>query len=319
MEIKVFKKGDKSFSIDTEKVYQIVGKYDADAPDGFKRERTTKTLEDPVVGSTTSTLLSFDSSKNMYDLGMDINSALLRKVYPEEDDRKKAVASIKKNIYDHLVTIYQGETLKPTNFDFWDNFTYTYSLDTVLDARKPIDRFILFYSILSGKLAPTEFSSDPQFKTSAQFGVECKDEVVDISTKRQLDNSKARAKFINLLDEDKEGLLKLLDWIGIKGLDKADEALLNSVFVNWMSKDEEQNTKQFLSVYDEYYKNNSGKKVIEAYTELKKAMKKNLVTVSKEGVLFGDILLENPKDLKQAAKEIASSNTYQIALKTLNE
>jgi hypothetical protein len=86
-----------------------------------------------------------------------------------------------------------------------------------------------------------------------------------------------------------------------------------------MSKDEEQNTKQFLSVYDEYYKNNSGKKVIEAYTELKKAMKKNLVTVSKEGVLFGDILLENPKDLKQAAKEIASSNTYQIALKTLNE
>jgi hypothetical protein len=318
MEIKVFKKGDKSFMINTEKTYQIVSKYDADAPDGFKKENTTKTL-DPLAGVTSAVVVSYDGSKGMYDTGLSEASDALRKLYPDPTERAKALKVIQEHIQKPLLNVYTEEQLDPRNFEFWDEFSYKYSLDSLLDPKKPKDRFILYSSILHGKLAPSEFSSDPHFKLTAQFAVECKDYLVDTITQRELDNSKARAKFFTLLEDDKKSLVNLLDWIGIRGVDKADNGLLNSVFVNWLSVDERQNTKQFLEVYEEYYKSSAGQKVVEVYNHLKNLTKQNKVVVSKEGVTLGDTILEEAKDLKQAAKLIAKNKTHLATLSQLIE
>jgi predicted house-cleaning NTP pyrophosphatase (Maf/HAM1 superfamily) len=122
-----------------------------------------------------------------------------------------------------------------------------------------------------------------------------------------------------MLEDDKKSLVNLLDWIGIRGVDKADNGLLNSVFVNWLSVDERQNTKQFLEVYEEYYKSSAGQKVVEVYNHLKNLTKQNRVVVSKEGVTLGDTILEEAKDLKQAAKLIAKNKTHLATLSQLIE
>lgn len=302
--ILVYKNGEKEFRIQSNTPYQIVSKFDADAPDGFQRMRTTK-VPDPSVGVNGTPLAFFDLDRGVYDTALTEYSKALVKLYPDSDDRKRALQEITKRITNPLITLKTRESVDPSNVVFWDDFRINLAIDEVLNTSNPLQLFYLYSLIIHGKLAPVGFESDSYFKNNAQFAVENKESVINISQKRELEKSKAISRFVTLHEDDEPALLAILEWMGITGLEGADEALMNTVFKNWLEKDDNQNPKEFLNTYDNYYKTTSGKNVLDIFKGLKDLTKLKKVKKTTEGILFEDEIIGS--NFKVAAEKIATS------------
>lgn len=302
--ILVYKNGDKEFRIESNTPYQVVSKFDADAPDGFQKMRTTK-VPDPSVGVNGTPLAFFDLDRNVYDTALTEYSKALSKLYPDADERKRALQEITKRITNPLISLKSREAIEPSNFKFWDDFRIDLKVDEVFNTAKPLELFYLYSLIIHGKLAPAEFESQSYFKNNAQFSVENKQSVINVSQKRELEKSKAISRFVTLHEDDEPALLAILEWMGITGLEGADEALMNTVFKNWLEKDDNQNPKEFLKTYDQYYKTTSGKNVLDIFKGLKDLQKLKKVKKTTEGVLFEEEIIG--KDFKEAAQKVATN------------
>lgn len=302
--ILVYKNGDKEFRIQANTPYQVVSKYDADAPDGLQRMRTTK-IPDPAVGVNGTPLAFFDLDRGVYDTALTEYSKALVKLYPDADERKRALQEITKRILNPLIALKTKESIDPSNVTFWDDFRINLAVDEVFNTSNPLELFYLYSLIIHGKLAPIEFESEAYFKNNAQFSVEDKADVINVSQKRELEKSKAIARFVTLHEDDKPALSAILEWMGITGLEDADEALMNTVFKNWLERDDNQNPKEFLKTYDNYYKTKSGKNVLDIFKGLKDLAKLKRVKKSTEGVLFEEEIIG--KDFKEAAEKVATN------------
>lgn len=306
-ELLVYKNGDKEFKIQVSDdslspvTYQVIPKYDADAPDGFQKARTTKIL-DPDVNNVTP-LAFFDGDRKVYDTGLSKNSKALKRVYPDDANLQTALQLINKLIVKPFTSDRPLETIEPSNVEFWDDFNIKLGVDLSFNTSDPMQLFQLYCLVLHGKLAPTGLESEPYFKNSSQYAVENKDTVVDVSQKREFEKNKAVSRFINLLDTDKEALSAILEWMGIPGLADADDAMMNTVFTHWLSKDDNQNPKEFLDVYKNYYESESGKKQLQIFKGLKTLERKKFV---KRGIA-GNILFEDEvigKNMKEATANV---------------
>jgi len=91
--------------------------------------------------------------------------------------------------------------------------------------------------------------------------------------------------------------------MGITGLEQADEALMNTVFKNWLEKDDNQNPREFLKTYDTYYKTTAGKNVLDIFKHLKDLAKAKKVKKTVDGVIFNEEVIG--KDFKEAAQKIS--------------
>lgn len=302
--ILVYKNGDKEFRIQSNTPYQIVSKFDADAPDGFQKVRSTK-VPDPSVGYNGTPLAFYDLDRAVYDTALTEYSKALVKLYPDVDERKRALTEITKKITNPLIALKGKDTIEPSNFQFWDDFRIDLAVDEILNTANPLHLFYLYSLIIHGKLAPIEFESESYFKNNAQFSVENKESVINISQKRELDKSKAISRFFTLHEDDESALLAILEWMGITGLEGADEALMNTVFKNWLEKDDNQNPKEFLKTYDNYYKTKSGKNVLDIFKGLKDLQKSKKAKKTTEGVLFEEEIIG--KDFKEAAEKVATN------------
>ena len=304
--ITVYKKGNgEKFEIEIGKSYQIINKFDANALDGFQKHRTTKVL-DPQASVTRVPLAIWDGQKMSYDIALDENSTRLNNIFKDKEELQRHLKVVTKEIYNKLLSIYGKDKLDAKNTEFWDDFCYHITADNVLNTNKPLELAQLYFLIVHGKLAPVGFESENLFKKCAQFSVENKETVVGATQKREIEKNKAIAKFVNLLDDDKEELATLLEYIGITGLDEADEALMNSVFTNWLDKDDNQNPKQFLEVYEKFHKSSAGKTYMKIYRALKELHRKKKIKKNMDGVIFEEEVLG--KDFKEASTTVQNSS-----------
>jgi len=309
-ELLVYKNGNKEFKIkigtsDKPYTYQVIPMYDASAPDGFQKLRSTKIIDPNVYNRVR--LGSYDSEKLMYDAGITKNSKILTRLYPDETLRQTALKNITKHIINPLLDVYTKEQLLNfKNFDFWDTLTENIELDNSYNTSDPIQLFKLYCLISKGDLCPEGFESESYYIGGAQYAVENKESVVDVGQKRKLEISQATTKFITLLSTDKEGLTAILEWMGITGVVDSGDELLNDIFTTWLSKDDNQNPKAFLETYANYYESDSGKKELVMFKDLKHLQREKKVIKGMNGFYLNDHLLG--KDLKDAAKNILKDN-----------
>lgn len=302
--ILVYKNAEKSFILEGDKNYQIVSKFDANAPDGYQRHRTTKVL-DPDADTVTN-LAVFDSERGVYDTSLTKYSKALKRIHKNnEDDVQSALLTINKFITKELVNLKGADKIEPSNLDFWDNFSLSINLDQVFNTNDPLQLAQLYFLIIHGKVAPVGLESEPQFQ-EAQFAVENKETVVDITQKRELQKSKAQNKFMNLLESDRESLNAILDYTGIVGADGADEALVNIIFKNWLDKDENQNPDLFLKNHADFTTSESGKKIISTYKVLRDLERaKKLKRTTGGSILFQDEIIGD--NMKKAAENVVKN------------
>lgn len=298
--ILVYKNGNKDFYIEVGKSYQIVPKYDADALDGFRNHRTTKVLDPDVVDPVN--LGVWDLDRNVYDTGLEPSSKALNKLYKNnQDDVNAALKTINKEITNKLLTFWDKSQLDPKNLEFWDAMTADLGVDIVFNTTDSLQLYKLYQLILQGKLCPSGLEGEPQFKKSASFSVEDKTTVVDVSQKRELNKTAAKAKFYMLLEQDPKIAVDLMDYMGVSGLSASDIALLNSTFSNWIDKDDNQNPKKFLDTYKEVNDSPAGKKIFEVFSQLRKLQKENKVDKKINGLYIGENFLG--KTAKEAAEK----------------
>ena len=305
-ELLVYKNGAKEFKIQigdkgNPVTYQVVGKYDADAPDGFQRARTTKVLDPDISNSVC--FGAYDSDRGVYDTGLTKYSKSLSKVYPNEDDRQRALSQITKLILNPLIDLKGADKIDPSNNEFWDDFRTNISLDQSFNTSDPLQLYQLYILILRGVLAPVGLESEAFFKRDAQYAVENKDSVVDVSQKRELEKNKSVARFMNLLDSDPTGLEAILEWMGVPGVAGAEDALLNTIFTQWLQKDDNQNPKQFLETYANYYESTSGKQILTIFKELRRLEKLKFVKRTTAGIMLNDTFLG--ENMKKSAEAVA--------------
>jgi len=293
--ILVFQDGDAKYHIEIGQSYQVIGKFDPDAPDGFQKMRTTKVLDPDVVDSVN--LAVFDADKGTYDTGLTKNSKALFKLYKGDVDAIDThLRNINKILTNRLLDI-KGN-IEPNNYTLWDEFREDeLGMDKVFNTNDVIQLYKLYALILQGKLAPVGFESKPYFKTSASFAVENKKDVVNVSQKREFDKAKAQAKFFTLLEEDKSSLFGLLDMIGIKNISESDESLLVTVFNQWINKDENQNPKKFLETYKDFYISKSGREFLGLYNEVKRLEKEGVIQRKMAGLFLGEVNLGKTTEL----------------------
>lgn len=296
----LYTKGDEQFELTNDGLYQIVPKFDADAPDGFQNLRTTKVL-DPDVASMPVNLALWDDDRQMYDTGLTEYSAALTRMFPDLSVRKVQVAAIKKHILDPMIE-RKGDIFSPNNFQFWDDESFNLSLDHVFNTAKVEDLYKLYLLVLHGNLAPKEFESDPAYRLKAQYSVENKESVIDLKHKKELEVNEATAMFFTMLKSSKKELIALLDWMKISTAAESDEALLNSIFTRWLKDDVNQNPRAFLDLYKNMIDTPSGKRELEMYS--------NLVSLRKSGRIkqaFNTITIDGDElgaNLKDATKKV---------------
>jgi hypothetical protein len=307
--------GEQTFSLTKGALYQVVSKFDADAPDGFQDLRTTKVL-DPIAGAKTVNLAVWDAERDMYDTGMTEYSAALTRLFPDPETRKQVLRVITKEILNPMIA-RKGNVFDPNNIEFWDAQDFTITLDHVFNTDKVEDLYALYMLVLHGNLAPVEFESDPKFRLTAQYSVENKESVVDLKYKKELETNKATALFFTMLTNNKKELIALLEWMKISTSTDTDDALLNSIFTRWLKDDSNQNPKAFLKTYSEMLETPSGKRELEMYS--------NLVQLRKNGKIkqaFNTVTLDGEElgaNLKDATKKILADEVMTEKILNLLE
>lgn len=297
------------FSIKAKTLYQITPKPDGDALDGYREHRTTKIL-DPVAGTHTIPFAVWDDEKGVYDTGLYMNSRALRKLYPDEKQRKQVVNLLTKNIVVPVENIKGENVLDHKNNEFWDEASIILSKDRILDTSNAIDLLALYSAILHGNLAPEGEEDSPKYKNKAQFCVQNKESVMELKHKKDLERNQAIGMFFVLLKDSKEQLVVLLDYLGISSSDNPDDAALNSTFTQWLNDKDSgyQNASEFNRVYD-LFQTPEGKEEIMTFSNLKKLFRAGRIRKAAGTLYLGDSELGG--SFKTAAKAVMKSKELQ--------
>lgn len=296
------------FEIKSNTIYQVIPKPDEDAPDGFRKERTTKVLS-PRISESVGCVKNADS--NTWDTGFYIYSPCYKRLPMNE--REIIVQNVVRNIKEPIENIYGGEDkLNQNNDAFWDDYGFELRNGGIFNTSEPRDLLDLYMAILHGALAPKESASTERFK-EAMYCVVNKNEVIDRKLSKDLNYNKAVGNFFALLENDKPTLVGILNYIGLQANVTTDEVTLNNTVTNFLknSQSGDQNTDIFLKAF-EIAKTEAGKKEIQIYQNLKELAKSG--KLQKEGTEYrlGDSSLGS--SFKIAAKVVANDQKLQEKL-----
>jgi hypothetical protein len=296
------------FEIKSNTIYQVIPKPDEDAPDGFRRERTTKMLS-PRISENVGCVKN--PSSNTWDTGFYLYSPCYNKLPMEK--RQAIVENVVKNIKEPIENLYGGDNrLDQNNDEFWDEYSFELRNGAIFNTAEPKDLLNLYMAILHGTLAPKDQASTERFK-QASYCVVNKNEVIDRKLSRDLNYNKAVGSFFALLENDKSTLVGILNYIGLPARMDTDEVTLNNTVTNFLKNKQsgDQNTEIFLDAF-KIAKTEKGKEEIQIYQNLKELAKKGVIR--KEGSVYklGEESLG--ATFKIAAKTVAGDQTLQEKL-----
>lgn len=296
------------FEIKSNTIYQVVPKPDEDAPDGYRRERTTKMLS-PNISESVGCVKNPVS--NTWDTGFYVYSPCYNHL--PMDQREIIVANVVKNIKDPIENIYGGgDRLNQNSDEFWDEYTITLSNTAIFNTAEPKELLNLYMAILHGALAPKESASGERFR-EAKYCVVNKNEVIDRKLAKDLNYNKAVGSFYTLLENDKPTLVGILNFVGLQASAHTDEITLNNTVTNYLRNQQsgDQNTEIFLEAF-KFAKTESGKREIQLYQDLKELAKKGAIVKDGTEYRLGEDYLG--ATFKIAAKRVAGDQKLQEKL-----
>lgn len=301
-------------------IYEVTNKYDADAPDGFRDNRTTKLLNDEAGRNTISA--SYDVTTGLWDTGLYAESPMYRGLSAEE--RNIISAKVKELIVKPFEDLYGEGKLDPRNpnSEFWNyvdkhlSFKVDLYKGRIFRMDNPLERLQLFICIANKDLVPKDKESVPMFR-NAQFCVENKEKVNSNKVEESILDTKATGQFYMMLSQP-EDLKLILNYIGLNNVDTKNEGMAVTLFQRFINDKSQsyQNKNLFVDAVALYAKP-QGKKEIEYYSTIKHLVSKNKVVKVDADYMVGD----NPigANLKSAAKKVAKSPKLQQALDQLLE
>lgn len=291
------------FEIKKDTLYEIKEKLDTSAPDGFKEFNTTKVLSDTVVDTFPGAV--FDRERGIWDTGLyPTSSSFMRAIQPEA--RVAALKSIKENIV-KPIEAEKGENVLDQNANnnrFWDAFRIDLQRGKVFDTAKAEDLLRLYLLLIHKRVTPKHMESHPEFKQPiSMYCIVDKDSSVSREAEKEMRQAKASALFYNLLGTDRDGLIRVLDYLGISATNATEDAVLYTIFGNFIKSKEDkyQNDKIFIETV-ERYQTEDGEEEIFIHAKLKELYIKGKVKNKKGEIWIDDVFVES--GWKNAARKV---------------
>lgn len=291
------------FEIKKNTLYEIKEKLDTSAPDGFKEYNTTKVLSDTVVDTFPGAV--FDRERGIWDTGLyPTSSSFMRAIQPEI--RVAALKALKENIIKPIEE-EKGENVldqNSSNNRFWDSFRIDLQRGKVFDTAKAEDLLRLYLLLIHKRVTPKHMESHPEFKQPiSMYCIVDKDSSVSREAEKEMRQAKASALFYNLLSTDREGLIRVLDYLGISATNATEDAVLYTIFGNFIKSKEDkyQNDKIFIETV-ERYQTEDGEEEIFIHAKLKELYIKGKVKNKKGEIWIDDVFVES--GWKNAARKV---------------
>jgi hypothetical protein len=306
------------FQIKKDTLYEIKEKLDTSAPDGFKEFNTTKVLSDTVVDTFPGAV--FDRERGIWDTGLYPTSSSFMRAIPA-DLRVAALRSIKENIIKPIEAEKGVDILDHTanNNQFWDSFRIDLQRGKIFDTAKAEDLLRLYLLLIHRRVTPKHMESHPEFKQPiSMYCIVDKDSSVSREAEREMRQAKASALFYNLLGSDREGLIRVLDYLGISANNGTEDGVLYTVFGNFIKSKEDkfQNDKVFIDTV-ERYQTEAGEEEIYIHSKLKEFYLKGKVKNKKGEIWLDDVFVES--GWKNAARKIKEDKELKQLFTTLLE
>lgn len=288
-----------NFQLKTDdRIYEVVSKYDADAPDGYKEHRTTKLLNDSAGRNTV--VAAYDSNLGLWDTGLYEGSPMYRGM--NEEKKKQLVQQVNELIVEPFENLYGEGKLDPRDKEskFWNvvdesSFKVDLYKGKIFNTNNVLERLQLFIALAQKDLAPKEHESSPIFNT-AQFCIEDKDKVRDDKVEKDTLELEANGQFFSLLQNPRD-LKYILNYVGVKNVDVENKSVAIPMFKRWIENKGQsyQNQKMFLEAVS-MNGTKVGKKELEYFTKIETLIKKGAIIKVNENYMLGDIELgNNPK------------------------
>ena len=292
--------------IKTNSIYKVIHKPDSNAPDGFIKEGATK-LPSVGIGNTISCrFITLNKAKGtgIYDTGFYDESPC----YSTKDSN--AVRRQIETLKEHIVVPYEKKygkgVLSHQNLEFWDSFGVDLYEGRYFVTSNIDDLIALYIAMTSYQLTPKGKEGDPKY-SNAQYCVEDKEKVQTIKSERANLLVESISNF-GALKENRNTLLNTLRYLDLIGVsDKIDDSSLNSLFYEWLNKNEE-NPKKFDKVYT-MLNDEKTSEVINLYSIVSKLATKNVIKRISGNYYYNDELLG--ADLKTAAFNLNSKKELE--------
>lgn len=306
-------------SIKSGAVYKIENRFDANAPSGFQKERTTKlpsadianTIQCPFVVSNKAT------GEGVFDTGLHKYSPC----YKNQDE--KSVAEKLKVLADFVVKPYEAKTgedgkLAHNNDKFWSEYMVNLYADRYFSVADPDDMLALYVAMISGELCPEDEQGNPRYR-NADYVIIDKAKEKTLKQKRATTNIDTIGEFYMLLKENPQKLTHILRYIGLSNItDKVDDVTLKTMFYTWLDQSD-RNAEKFEQLVQDC-EDKTKEEIIYLHSKLKRVVETNK-GLSKNSV--GDYVYNGQplgKDLKTVASNlVASPELSQIKAQILEE
>lgn len=297
------------FEIKLGTIYQVMPKYDGSAPDGWRKERTTKAL---APWGKNIEAIPFHENMKVWDTGLYKDSPVFK--FKKEEEVQQIVDFVQENIVSKLEgNFYNKGTLdhRDNKDSYWDNYGIELYNGRIFNTDDPKQLLDLYLSIVHGKLCPKGKAESSPYYPFAQYTVENKEQSKSVKQENELITMEAMGLFYSLLNSSKKNLKLVLNYVGVKVPEKANDGIYTTSFTSFIDhkNDSRLNKENFIEAVKMV---NDPKKYQELYfyDVLNKLYRKKVVTKDREFVMFEGTKLGT--SFKEAAKKVASDNNLMV-------
>lgn len=316
------------FTLRSNTTYRIEGRIDSEAPIEFQREGFSK-IPHPL--NYEDAKITFDPNLLIWDTGLYEDSPCYSNVNKEEV--KKTVETLKKYLVPSLEKQlpagsldYNSEGYNEKGFpkiQYFDNYKYPINQKTNVTTNTPKDFFGVWAALLSKTVAPEEEQKKPAYRNlRTPFIIIDRKEKASTKQKHEFEKANAQKNLLLLaMSENKKDVdfvIDVLDYVGLKGVNKTEPSIMVSQFNQWINNKTEslQNAKKFNKEVVRLA-TDEGREELYIYKQIRKALRESKITETR-----GEYFLKGKsigRELKQAAKTVNESDNLKQLLSEILE
>lgn len=267
-----------NITIEIGKRYILDHKFDGSAPDGLKKIEATRL---PFDRNSISDCVWYDETQRLYDTGFYPQSYCLSQYTPSE--REELVKVYNKQIrepYEKTVNVNLDSSSKN---EFYKDYKFELYVNKEFDTTNPLDLFDLFNAILQTRVCAKD-ERNPFYNSDAQFNLSNPSEVKNKAKDKVKKRRQALEKFVTMVDNHRDKLNLVLEYIGRDNPEKIDNDDLKDIYFEIVH---DKNTgMDFVDRFTEAsskYDTESGKEEMEFYAGVKRLLKASLIKKDKSG------------------------------------
>lgn len=278
--------------------YEVIGKKDYDAPNGFQEHGTTKLL---MKGISEIHSVPFSVTNNLWNSGFYEHAECNRSI--KEAEKKALVSLYKKEIQLPFENLFNVNTSESNN-DFWNEYMYEIYTNKSFDTSKPKDLFDLFHALQQGVICEVG-EKDPTLQRTAKYCIRNIEKAISLQEEKTFNKAEAVSTFTAMLKaadfKKDDTLYTILEWMNISNIRGADKETVKRTVLKTFenTKNGYESCLRFLEAYN-LSESENGKKEMEIFSVLNKLKNKRVLEFRKQQFYLDDELLGN--NLKAVAK-----------------